>query len=392
MTERTIDPSDAAIDVQDWQRPERIAWSFQHMDELFDCDVVAATPDGAADFQRAPIDMSAIDVDGQSVSEVLDTTDTDALVVLHGDKIVIEEYRGDMSRTGRHLLMSVSKSVTSSIAGALIDRGDIDPQAPLATYVPELAASGYAEATTRQLMDMRSGIRFSEAYLDPESDVRQIDAAVGWGPRTGAHWPRTLHELLARLGTARAHGGVFEYRSCETDMLGWICEAASGHGFASLASEMLWQPLGALHDATLCIDGAGAAMTDAGLSTTAADLLRFGAMVRDHGVAQSGRQVLPEAWTTDIVLGASDSAAAFAAGPSQHGFAGGSYRSNFWIPVAGGSVAMGIGIHGQALYIDWAANLVAVKFSHWARPVDPAKAQRTGALFAAITAHTTAAG
>ena len=34
------------------------------------------------------------------------------------------------------------------------------------------------------------------------------------------------------LVAAREHGGAFEYRSCETDVLGWVCERAAGRRMA----------------------------------------------------------------------------------------------------------------------------------------------------------------
>jgi CubicO group peptidase (beta-lactamase class C family) len=78
--------------------------------------------------------------------------------------------------------MSVTKSLVGRVAAVLIDSGMLDPAALLAAYVPELAASGYAGATVRHVLDMRSGIIFSEDYLDPASEIRRLEQCIGWSP------------------------------------------------------------------------------------------------------------------------------------------------------------------------------------------------------------------
>ena len=144
-----------------------------------------------------------------------------------------------------HLLMSVSKSLVGH--GGRCARRARQPRRrrgadPLR---PALANSGYAGATVRHLLDMRSGIKFSEDYLDPLAEVRLIEQAIGWAPRTVPDLPSTMYDFLLTLQQKSPHGGPFEYRSCETDVLGWVCEAASGVRMPELMSQLLWARLGA---------------------------------------------------------------------------------------------------------------------------------------------------
>ncbi|MGB9032948.1 MAG: hypothetical protein WCC45_00305 [Paeniglutamicibacter sp.] len=74
---------------------------------------------------------------------------------------------------------------------------------------------------------MRSGIDFSENYLGPAAGVRKLEEAIGWAA-SNAPGPTGMFPFLRTLERKTAHDGVFEYRSCETDMLGWIGEAAAG--------------------------------------------------------------------------------------------------------------------------------------------------------------------
>ncbi|WP_156371911.1 serine hydrolase domain-containing protein, partial [Mycobacterium sp. UM_11] len=123
----------------------------------------------------------------------------------------------------RHLLFSVSKSLVATVVGVLHGAGAIDLAAPVTKYIPALADCGYAGATVRHLLDMRSGIAFSEDYGDPAAEIHLLDQAMGWAPKSRPDNPGTLRDFLLTLRRKASHGGPFEYRSCETDVLGWIC-------------------------------------------------------------------------------------------------------------------------------------------------------------------------
>src|SRR5436853_133654 len=68
------------------------------------------------------------------------------------------------------------------------------------------------------------------------------------------------------------HGGVFDYRSVLTDMLGWVMERASGIRLPELISRSVWQPMGAESDAEITVDAHGNAMADGGVCATLRDL------------------------------------------------------------------------------------------------------------------------
>jgi len=153
---------------------------------------------------------------------------------------VAEEYLDGLAAQTRHLLFSVSKSLVAAVAGALHGAAAIELDAPVTKYVPALANCGYAGATVRHLLDMRSGIAFSDNYLHPTAEIHLLDESMGWAPRSGPEGPATLRDFLLTLRQKSAHGGPFEYRSCETDVLGWICEVAGGQRMPELMSELLW--------------------------------------------------------------------------------------------------------------------------------------------------------
>ncbi|MGW4042228.1 serine hydrolase domain-containing protein [Streptomyces sp. NPDC004721] len=374
------------ITAENWT--EDLHWSFRHMDTIFPHDVIADDPARGQVLSAAPRELGAIPVPlldrMSSVEEVLAETDTDGWMVMHDNRIIAEGYFRGMGPHSRHLLMSVSKSIVSIVAGVLVARGKLDVTRTVADYIPELADAGYGSASIRDLLDMRSGVRFSEEYLDYDSEVRLLDEVAGWAPlRPGG--PTTLKELLASLVQQRKHGTAFEYRSSETDMLGWVCEAVSGQKFTDLASDVLWTRLGTRRDALLLLDREGTGLFDGGICATVGDLALFGAMIRDGGRALNGEQIVSPEWIKDIFTGAPDSAEVYAASDPARANSGGMYRSKFWFLDHRRDVACCLGIHGQMIYINRSARLVGVKTSGWPLPLDPAKADATLAMFNAIS-------
>jgi CubicO group peptidase (beta-lactamase class C family) len=92
------------------------------------------------------------------------------------------------------------------------------------------------------------------------------------------------------------------------------------------------------------------------------------------------------------VAGDPDSGAAFAASPTDTRMPGGMYRNSFWVPYPGSAVLLSLGIHGQMVYVNTAANMVGVKLSSWPVPQDPVMLLATLRAFDAITAHLAASG
>lgn len=381
------------LTLQNWQSAEQLHWTFQHIADFLPTAVISRGVGPVADLPAAPADLSSIpmydstNAKQTTVGEVMTSTATDGWIVTQRGKVLEEHYYSGMTPASSHILMSVSKSMVGMVAGALIGSGALDVDAPLAKYVPALEQSGYAGATLRNLLDMRSGIAFSEAYLDPMAEVRLLEQAIGWAPRTVPELPSTMYDFLLTLRQKSAHGGPFEYRSCETDVLGWICEAASGVRMPDLMSQLLWSKLGAQQDATIGVDSVGTGMFDGGINACLRDLVRFGSLFINGGTSLTGERVVPLSWIADTCAGGIDSRSAFGASPDDNRMPGGMYRNQCWFPGPGNTVLLCLGIHGQMIYVNRAANIVAAKLSSWPYPQDAAKLFPTIAAFNEIAAQ-----
>ncbi|MBB4066591.1 serine hydrolase domain-containing protein [Gellertiella hungarica] len=372
------------LTADNWDRGPFNRWAFQHVRELVPTVNVARGLGHASALpaRHETLATVAFSLDGEedTVGNWLETSHTDGFLVIEGGAVTAEIYDNHMSPRTPQLVQSVSKSVTSAVAGCLVAEGVLDPEDALTRHLPELASTAYAGATIRHVLDMTSGVVFEEDYTAPQSHCARLDAAAGWKPRRHPEWPGTVFDLVLSLGeTECAHGSSFRYRSIETDVLAFAMERASGLPLAELVSRHVWAPMGAESDASFTVDPSGYALADGGFNATLRDLGRFGLMVARRGRA-GDRQVVPAAWIEDCLRG---DPALFNA-ESRVVLPQGAYRNQFWVEEAGRQVLLCRGVFGQLIYIDLEADFVAVKLSSWPDFVNPAATRRALAAIRAI--------
>lgn len=379
--EGTPPPPERLVTLANWQDPPFNRWGFQHVADLIP---TARIPRGHGPVWRLP--RAEQDLDGLSfrsgrrtmtVGQMLEETATDGFMVLHRGHVVMERYFNDMARDSRHLLMSVSKSITSTVAGILVGRGQLDVNAPVTAFIPELHDTGFEGATVQHLLDMRTGTRFNEDYDDLTADVRVYEQVYLWRPWTSPHLPADAYSYVTTLQNDGAHGGPFRYRSVLTDVLAWVIERAGGSRLAELIAREVWQPMGAEFDAEITVDAHGNPMADGGICATLSDLARFGQLFLNGGV-RGARRIVPAAWIRDTITGAHDGREAFAAEATpQERRAGAHYRNQWWVGRPALPAFAGAGINGQLVFVHVPAQVVAAKFSTWAGAWEPVSDRRT---------------
>jgi len=376
----------ATTTLANWRLPPFNRWAFRHVDTLIPVSTIAAGK-AAPLAQGTAFDTSNLHVDYEgrrwNSDEVLTEGQTDGLLVLRNGKVVYETYPNSDAAT-RHLMFSVSKSFTGLLAGILAGEGKLDPDAPVTKYVPEIAPSTYGSAKVQHVLDMTVGVSFVEDYLDTKGPFARYRAATQWNPPNPDFGGEDLHQFLATLPSdGQAHGAAFHYISPNSDLLGWIVERAGGAPFAQLFSEHVWKPMGAERDGYITVDANGGSRTAGGICVTLRDLARLGEMVRNSGAA-NGKQIVPQNWIAD--MWANGDPAAWLHGDMTHLFPQGRYRSQWYVADPESSAMCAIGIHGQWIYIDPKAELVIVKQSSQANPVDARIDLLNLALFRAIAA------
>jgi CubicO group peptidase (beta-lactamase class C family) len=365
----------ATLTWGNWDWPPQNRWAFQHVGDLLRTARVVRGHGPAWHFGSAPRDLTGItftDIDGatRTVGDMLTATNTDGFLVARDGKIVAEIYMNGMEPATHHISQSVVKSFTSALVGILVGAGELEIDRLASDYVPELANCGYRGATVAQVLDMRSGVKFDEDYLAPDSEVAQLDRASGWKPRRDAADTRSIKGLILSLQTERPHGSSFLYRSIETEVLGWIISKVAGQAYATFLSNALWQGMGAETDATVTIDHEGTALADGGLNATLRDYARFGQLFLDMG-ARGTRQIVPEAWvmacrTGDVEAFRPNYAERFVAYPNA------AYSKQWWVLDTKSGLHQARGIYGQLIHVDPARRLVVAKLSSWPDPVNDA--------------------
>ena len=360
-------PPDKRITHKNWDTPPYNRWSFQHVREVLPTINVSRGAGPVSEIAEAQQDFDNLPLkhrrDGRA-STVMDTlvyTYTDGFIVIHNNEVVYERYLNDMAPSTLHLSQSVAKSITATVCGILIGRGEIERDALIGEMIPELSKCGYADAPLRHVIDMRSGVKFNEEYTDPESDIGKVDVAAGWKPQR-VNFPTAMQDFPATLIKGREHGSNFLYRSIETDVMAWVMERATSKRLAQLVSEELWQPMGAGHDAYFTVDRGGYALADGGLNACLRDYARVGLLYVNNGRV-GDRQIVPEEWIRETMQ--DGDTGAFKSYPSLSHFPRGAYKNQFWVLDADRELIMARGVFGQAIYIDGLNNLVAVGLSTW---------------------------
>ena len=380
--------ADRLVTLENWQTPPANRWGFLHTRELVP---TARIRRGLGPVRELPTDLRDVlgvsfDVDGErfTVARLLDETWTDGFLVLQNGRVIAEHYFNDMAPDTPHILMSVSKSITSAVAGCLVGRSALDVDAPITDLVPELKGTGLDGATTRHLMDMRAGIDFDEDYDNVDADVRVYEQIYQMRPPTDEDLPSNALDYFATLRRDGKHGGPFRYSSILTDVLAWVVERASNVRFPELVATELWGPMGAEFDAEVTLDRHGNAMADGGVCATLRDLGRFGLQYMTP-TAGSPFQVVPPNWVDDTIAGASDGPDVFEEFAAQPGFPAGShYRSGWWIRSIGDPYLHASGIYGQNVFVHGPTKTVVVKLSSWTGPLDRRALDATAAAVVAI--------
>jgi len=124
-------------------------------------------------------------------------------------------------------LASLTKVLaTASTAARLVDRGQLDLDAPVRQYLPGFAGTGKERVTVRMLLDHTSGL---PAWLPLWRETASRDEAIA----------RVLAEPLARPAGASA-----VYSDLNAILLGLVIERVTGQSLADAAREEVFIPLG----------------------------------------------------------------------------------------------------------------------------------------------------
>ncbi len=257
------------------------------------------------------------------------------LLVVKDGRIVLERYGLGRKPQDRWTSFSVAKSVTSTLVGAAIRDGSIvGLNAKITTYIPELAGSAYDGVTVRDLITMRSGVKWNENYADPKSDVNRIIT-------------QPFVPFMKALPRAHQPGTVFNYNSGETNLVGVLVMHATHKHLADYLSGTIWSHMGAEQDGVWITGKDGNEAGGCCISMTLRDYARFALFFME-----GGKGVLPDGWVRQA-----------SSKQSPTNFPGLGYGFLWWTHNDGTYEA--IGAFGQSVFVAPKENLVIVTNSAW---------------------------
>ena len=344
--------------LDNWRKTPFSKWAFHHVREIVPTANIENKSGLVADLKLNIQKFSDLNLD-----KVMEETETDALVIAKDDTILFEKYNNGMSENSPHILFSVSKSILGLIVGALIESKALKENDLITKFIPELKMTAYSDATIRDLLDMRVGVKFDEDYTATTGPIINYRYAANWNPVPAGIEAGDLKSFMETLNDRDGlHNDRFHYVSPNTDLLAWVCERASGMRYSDLLSDLLWTPLGAESSGYITVDRLGGMRAAGGMCFTARDLARVGLMIASYGYANN-KQIIPEVWIKDIIQNGSDSAWEKRIGMDEFGNMPMHYRSFWYVQKNGDPLIHGLGIHGQYLFIDPKLNLSVAWFS-----------------------------
>ena len=205
---------------------------------------------------------------------------------------------------------------------------------PVTKYAPALRGTAYDGASLEDVLQMESGVRFNEDYLDFWSDINKMGRVLALGQSMDG-FATALTEKDAKAGQS------WQYVSIDTHILGMVIRGATNRPIPELLAERIIAPLGLEQAPYYLTDGYGTAFVLGGLNLTTRDYARFGQMIAQNGL-WNGVQVVPAAW----IAQSTRPSAKTVKGNTQYGY-------QWWMPAdARQGEVFARGIYGQYIYIN----------------------------------------
>ena len=329
--------------------PDKIVANFSSMDSAFlhhDLTLGEAKP-WPEDIQDLPETVMLAGVEA-NLAAALEELDTTALVIIRDGTLIHESYYKDTQRDDLRISWSVAKSFMSGLYGQAIEDGLMDISQPIETYLPQLKGTAYEGATVANILNMASGVKFNEDYLDPKSDINDMGRVLGLGGSMD-NYTETLKERQSEPGSA------WQYVSIDTHVAAMALRKVTGKSLHQLWEETYGANLGMGKNPFYLTDGHDVAFALGGLNLRTRDYAKFGQLFLQGGEWE-GEQLVPADWVKASTVNHA---------PNLHPVRGSGYGYQWWVPMPQAGPSKGdyfaVGIYGQYIYVNPAMNIVIAK-------------------------------
>ncbi len=270
--------------------------------------------------------------------------ETLAIVVVHRGQIVAEVYGPGIDSDTKLISWSMAKSITHALIGMAMGDGLLDVNAP--TGLPEWADDDRREITMQHLLEMRSGLSWTEDYLDEKaSDVIKMLFGSGSDDNAGFAISKSLEYQP---------GSNWSYSSGTTNIITRLLaralkeEIGSNAMVCNFLQQRLFDALG-MNSASAKFDPSGTFVGSSYVFASARDFAKFGYLYLNDGMLGQKR-VLPVGWV--------DHGARFSAYDPDNGFC---YGSHWWTWPSEPKSMVALGYEGQYTWVLPCRDLVLVR-------------------------------
>lgn len=268
-----------------------------------------------------------------------------AYLVIHHDSLVYEAYWEGYSDSSFSNSFSMSKSVIGMLTGvALKERAIKSLDQTVGEFIPEYASNSKGKLTLRNLITMSAALSWDEAY------------ASLFSVTTEAYYGKDLKGLMDRLEVIDIPGVNYYYQGGATQLLAMVLMRATGKNLSDYASQKLWKPLGAEHDAEWSIDKEeGMEKASCCIYSNARDFAKLGALYLHLG-NWKGQQLIDSSFVMESVVPAP---------LLDKGKPNREYGYQWWISeVDGEKIFYCRGILGQYIVVIPSKDIVMVRLGH----------------------------
>lgn len=339
------------VNVNNLFAEDNIVRNFSHMEDIFFSAPVpnASVEPAGGEWQEALAAMpDTYEFNGNNgnINNRLKEFSTTSILVLHKGVIVHEDYFLGTGKEDRRISWSMAKSVLSAMFGIALSEGKIASiEDPVTKYVEALKGTAYDGVSIHNVLNMASGVKFNEDYLDFNSDIKRMGRVLALGG--------SMDEFAASITEReREAGEKRQYTSIDTHVLAMVLRQATGKSLMEYLGEKIWSKMGSGKDFYYLTDGYGVAFALGGLNMRTRDYARFGQLFLKRG-KWGDVQVVPEDWVAESTR-VSAPHSSVDEDELQYGY-------QWWMPPATDDEFFAVGIYGQYIYINPKADIVVVK-------------------------------
>ena len=198
---------------------------------------------------------------------------TQALIVSHNGKILLEEYGEGYNKTDFVTSQSIAKAFYAVLFGVAIEKGLLNElDEPIKNYLPVWKDDERGKITIRNLLEMKSGLYRSESWNEEMFlSSNNLDFALNV-------------ELVNKPGE------LFEYNNVNTALLGPVIEQIFNASPHEVLKKEILEPL-EITDFGLWKDHALNDVTFHGIDMAPMDFIKFGQLYAQNGV-WNGQQII----------------------------------------------------------------------------------------------------